>query len=405
MMNAREQFLAEVATRLPLPDEVRAGVLAELDAHLTDATEDLIAQGRDPVQAEVEAVARLGSAPSLARELARAHRSRGQLFAAAGAGTWAALRDGTLATLLGWLFVVVGTIAATATLSAASRLLGTRIDVGFGSSWNTVLTALGLHLGALFSGAAAVRAAARRGWRLATEVRPWVMAAGALAWGWFAIVLLQQPLNWVSVIVLALVPVTFLLGATFERLRRPRPGVVAVSLLVVAVLAFGLTAALGGSGGTGGGHFYEWNDTQHGYAMIAPWWQTPGSSEPMLFASSDSGWQAPGGVSVTVEAANPDSLGRLSGFRLEAWRTAQPADGWHLELGQRTPFAIGDVTVDGTTLSGTIRFNQTPGVTWAEVVLTGVGPGGQRYLLTSFGPQQTEFRGSVVDWFVALTSH
>ena len=403
-MGARERFLSDVATRLPLPDDIQAGVLAELETHLADATEDLIAQGRDPAQAEVEAVARLGSAPGLARELARAHRSRGQLFAAAGAGTWAALRDGVLGTLLGWLFVVVGTIAAMAIVSAGSRMLGRALDVGFDSSWNTVLTALGLDIGALFSGAAAVRAAARSGWRLAKEVRPWVMAAGAVAWGWIAIVLVQQPLNWVSTIVLALVPAAFLVGALFERLRPPRPRVAALVLLVVALLAFGLVAAVGGMGGSGGGQSYQWNDTQHGYEMIAPWWQAPGSSEQMLFASGDSGWQAPGVLSVSVDASNPESLRRFHGFRLEAWRGPKPADGWHLEAGQRAPFAIAHVTVDGSALFGTIHFNRTPGVTWAEVVLTGIGPGGQRYLLTSFGPQQTEFYGSVWDWFAALTS-
>jgi hypothetical protein len=401
-MGAREQFLTDVANRLALPDDVRAGVLAELEAHLDDATEDLIAEGRDPSQAEGEAVARLGSASGLARELARAHRSPGQLFAAAGAGTWTALRDGMLGTLLGWLFVVVGTIAAMATVSAGGRMLGIQVDVGFDSAWNTVLTALGLHIGALFSGAAAVRAAARSGWRLATEVRPWVMAAGAVAWAWITIVSVQEPLNWVSTIVLALVPGSFLAGASFEQLRPPRARVLARILLIVAVLAFGLTAAVGVIGGSGGTQSYQWNETQHGYEMIAPWWQAPGSGDRMLFASEGAGWRAPGLLSVNLDAEDAQSLGRFHGFRLEAWRAPKPTDGWHLEAGQRAPFATAQVTVDGTTLSGAIRFNRTPGVTWAEVVLTGIGPGHQRYLLTSFGPQQTEFHGSVWDWFVAL---
>jgi hypothetical protein len=401
-MGARERFLTDVATRLPLPDDVRAGVLAELETHLADATEDLIAQGRDPAQAEVEAVAKLGSAPGLARELARAHRPRGQLLAAAGAGTWAALRDGTLGTLLGWALVVVTTSAVMVTAYAIGHL-----PIGFDAGWNTVLTALGLHIGALFSGAAAVRAAARSGWRLPTEVRPWVMVVGALAWGWIAIVLMQQPLNWVSTIVLALVPAAFLTGAFFERLRPPRPRVVALTVLLVVLLAsgFGLAAAVGATGGSGGVQAYQWDAAQHGYEMIAPWWQSPGSTDqPLDFATTGSEWRALGVMSVSAEASSAEVTSRFHGFRLEAWRANQPADGWRLETGQRAAFATADVAVEGTVISGTIPFNRTPGVDWAEVVLTGIGPSGQRYLLASFGPEQTEFYGSVWDWFAALIS-
>jgi hypothetical protein len=63
--------------------------------------------------------------------------------------------------------------------------------------------------------------------------------------------------------------------------------------------------------------------------------------------------------------------------------------------GQTGPYAVGPAQLDGTTLSGTITFNQAPNVDWAGVVLTAGGPDGQRYLLDASGPERTEFFGSV----------
>ncbi len=351
VMDIREAFLTDVGARLPLPDGVRADVLAELATHLADATDDLVAHGHEPAEAEAEAIARLGSPAGLARELARAHRT----------------------------------------------------NVEFDSGWNTVLTALGLHAGALFSGAAAVRAAARSGWRPLGEVRPWVIGAGALAWGWLVIGTLHQPLNWVSAVALALVPASFVLGTFLARMRLPSLRVVGLALLGVVLIGFGLTVAVSGTSGSGA-KSYAWNAATHNYEMIAPWWQAPGPSDQALdFGTTDYEWRATGVVNVTVEASSPEVVSRFRSFQLEAWQAEQPADGWHLVSGQPAPFATAGVAVAGTAISGTIRFNQTPGVEWAEVVLTGIARDGRRYLLVASSmPEQTIFQGSVWDWFAGL---
>jgi hypothetical protein len=403
VMDIREAFLTDVGARLPLPDDVRADVLAELATHLADATDDLVAHGHDPAEAEAEAIARLGSPASLAIELTRAHRTRDQVFAAAGAGTWAAVRDGALGLLLGWAFVVSATIALLVIAGVVRQALGITTNVEFDSGWNSVLTALGLHAGALFSGAAAVRAAARSGWRPLGEVRPWVIGAGALAWGWLVIGTLHQPLNWASAVALALVPASFVLGTFLARMRLPRLRVVGLALFGVVLIGFGLTVAVGGTSGSGATS-YAWNAATHNYHMIAPWWQAPGpSDQPMDFGTTDYEWRATGVVSVTVEASSPEVVSRFSSFQLEAWQAEQPADGWHLVGGQPAPFATAGVAVAGTAISGTIRFNQTPGVDWAEVVLTGIARDGRRYLLVASSmPEQTIFQGSVWDWFAGL---
>ena len=54
-MSARDEFLAEVAAQLPLPDDARREVLEELAAHLADSTAELVARGRDSGAAEREA--------------------------------------------------------------------------------------------------------------------------------------------------------------------------------------------------------------------------------------------------------------------------------------------------------------------------------------------------------------
>ena len=404
MMNARESFLTDVGASLPLPQEVRAEVLAELETHLNDATDDLVARGTAPDEAESEAIARLGPPADLARALARAHRPRALVFAAAGGGAWAAVRDGVLGTIVGWAFVFFALTAGALLAEFVGHLLSKDNLFQFSPGWNTVLLALALHIGAVFSGAAAIRSVARGGWRLAAEVRPPVMLAGALVWGWFAIGFVSEPQNWPSTLTLALVPASFVVGTWFDRLHPPRPRVVIAMLLVAALVVLGLGITVGGGNGGGGAQSYQWDLTTHDYEMIGPWWQVPGSMEqPLDFASADYSF-GEGTASVTVEASR-SAMTRFSSFRLEAWQASPPGDGWHLLSNVRGPMATAPVEVDGTTLSGTIDFTHTPGADWAEVVMTGISPGGERYLLAAGGmPAQTTFQGSVLDWFVALTT-
>ncbi len=332
-----------------------------------------------------------------------AHRGRSQVLAAAGAGAWAAVRSGVLGTLLGWLLIVLASILATTAARVAGGVLGLQMSIRWTPGWNTVLTAAGLNVGALLAGAAAVRVVAQRGWRKPADVRLAVTAAGGLVLGCFALVILEQALNWASVIALLLVPVSFGVGARFERFRLPgsRPPVLMLLVGLLLLMAASLTA-LAASGG-GAATSYQWSETTHGYEMIAPWWQDPASGRATDFPSADSGSSAPGLATVSVQAASPAVIARFRDFRLEAWRAQAPQDGWRLLPDEAAPFATAAASVEGTTVSGALRFNQAPGVDWAEVVLTAIGPDGRRYLLTASGPEQTDFYGSVWSWFDALT--
>lgn len=398
-MDAPDRFLHEVAAALPLPDEVRREVIEELAVHLADSVAELVDKGHAREVAEAEAIARLGPPTGLARELARAHRGPSQLLAAAGAGTWAAVRAGFQGALVGWLLIVLASIPAMAVVRTAASWIGLQTDLGWPSGWNTVLTAAGLNVGALLAGGAAVRAVARRGWRTPHEVRAAVIGVGGLAAGWLTLFVFETALNWASVVALLLVPISFGIGARIERLGPIN--VRAAGVVIIAGLLLVTTVSVGAAA-TGGASSYEWSETTHGYGMIAPWWQDPAAGTTMDFPSGSSGKSAPGVEAVTVEAAGPAVVSQFRDFRLEAWRAESPGDGWSLQPGQDGPFATAPATAEGLTITGTLRFDKTPGVDWAEVVLTAVGPDAQRYLLSASGPVPTEFHGSVWSWFSAL---
>lgn len=396
----RDDYLAELGARLPLPEPQRAEVLEELAAHLGDGVADLVAHGRDPDAAESEVLRRLGSPDELAQGLLRARQTPSQLLAAAGAGAFAAIRSGLFGAIVGWLLVTLAAALATVGLQLLRPVLGLPEWSGWSPGWNGVITGAGLAIGAALGGAAAVRVVAARSWRRVSEIRVAVALAGAAVIGYFALISAQESLNWASVLAYLAIPVAFVVGARFERLGPPRGRqiVVATTGLLVGVLVVGA----GGGFTSRGAQAYDWNDQTHGYGMIAPWWQEMGSPNADI-VSSEEGWGAGGIDSVTVEATSAAALAKFTSFRLEAWRAQAPQEGWALVAGQTGPFATATPSADGATVSGTIAFNSEPGVEWAQIALTANGPDGHRYLLWASGPQQSEFFGSVTSWFAAIT--
>ncbi len=398
-MTEQRRYLDDLTAALPLPDGVRQEVVEELAAHLTDTIADLEAQGRDPVAAEAEALRRLGSPAELGRELARAHRGTDRLLAAAGGGVLAGLGAGLPATFFAWILVVVATIVLTLAVRAVGAWLGLSLQLSTDAGWNTALTALGLNGGALLAGGAAVRGAARSGWRTADEVRFGVTVLGGTIAALFSLVVVSQALNWASVIALVAVPVSFGVGARFHRLRGPALSTVMLGLALGLLLAMGL-GAVGSTSSSGSG--YSWDDATHDYEMIGPWWQDRSTGQALDFPEMQFQWRGTGVDEVRVTAASPAVLAGFRDFRLEAWRAEPPGDGWRLVPGQPAPFAMADAVAAESWVSGTIRFDGTPGVEWSQIVVTAVGHDGVRYIIATGGPEQTVFSGNVVSWFAAL---
>jgi hypothetical protein len=214
----------------------------------------------------------------------------------------------------------------------------------------------------------------------------------------------QYQLNWASVACLLVVPLSFAAGARFHRLKPPRPRSVAAALLLIGVIGVGSATVVHTLVSPAEVSSYSWSTLTHGYEMIAPWWQDPATDEPPAFIESSSASWADGTVTLSVDAASPTVASSFHGLRLEAWRAEPPGDGWRLLPGQTAPFATAPTTRDGATFAGSLQFNRTPGVTWAQVVLTGIGPDGSRYLLYGSWPESTVFSGSVWDWFARLSA-
>ena len=398
-MAERRRYLAELAAALPLPAAVRDEVIEELASHLADTIADLEASGRDPDAAEGEALRRLGSPAALGRELARAHRGTDRLLAAAGGGAWAGLAAALPATFVAWILVVIATIALTLAVRTVGGWFGHPVELSTDAAWNTALTALGLNVGAFLAGGAAVRGAASSGWRTAHEVRSGVTLVGGAVVAVFALAVISQALNWASVAALLAVPISFGLGARFDHLRGPALSTALLAVALGLLLAMGLGAVAWTSAV---GSTYSWDDATHGYEMIGPWWQDRSAGTALDFPNMQSQWLAPGVDEVRVTASDPAVLAAFHDFRLEAWRAEPPGNGWRLVPGQHSPFATADVNVKASGVSGTIRFDRTPGVEWTQIVVTAVGRDGVRYVIAAGGPEQTTFRGTVLAWFVEL---
>ena len=399
-MNARARFLAAVAERLTLPEDVRWEVLEELAAHLTDAVDDLVARGATPEQAETEAIARLGPPDLLARELAQAHRPPVRVLAAAGAGTISAVGTGAVGVVLATFCVVVGAMLLMALVRAAAGWVGVTLALNWAGGWNTLLTAIALDAGALLAGAAAVRAAALAGWRSVSDVRTPVALVGGAVVGWIVLVVLSQALNWASVAALLLVPVSFALGTRLDRLQLPNIGMVVAAVLVGLLATTGLFLATSQSG-DGEAVPQTWNPSAAG-DVIAPWWQDPSAGGPVWFSGGSANYFQAGVVDLQLTAGNAAQVAYFHDYRLEAWRSQSPEGSSALVPDQTGPFAFAPATPEGNNVAGTLYFDRSPDIDWAQVAVTAVAPDGRRYLLSVSGPGPVEFHGSVWDWFAAM---
>ena len=397
-MDSEDRYLAEVAVHLTLPDQPKAEILEELAVHLGDTIADLQEAGLEPEAAQSEALARLGPPAGLARAIMAAHRSPAQLLAAAGAGTWAAIGSGVAGAVTGWLVVLLASVLGWLMVWQVAKALDIYYT-GWTGGWNTVLTAVALAIGTFSAGAGAVRAVALRGWRAPSEVRGLVALAGGVTLAFPVLFLFEAALNWASVLGLVLVPVAFAFGTRFDTFGPL--GARALGVLLIAAMAVVLPvsgAALVTANHT---QSYSWNEETLGAGMLPPWWGGSPESAAVLF-SSQSTSMALGTDSVEYDLVSQQAIAQFRDFRLEAWIGEPPHDDWRLVAGQTGPYAVAPALLDGTTLSGTITFNQAPNVDWAGVVLTAAGPDGQRYLLDASGPERTEFFGSVWSWFAAL---
>jgi uncharacterized membrane protein len=394
---AREHYLAELEATLPLPPDRRREVLEEIAGHLEDAVAERVAAGFPAELAETAAQGRLGSPRQLARELARPEQTTWRLFAAAGSGLRAGVGSWIYGYLLGALLVYLAVFALAATIQLGGQVLttGWSFQTSDGG-WNSVLTASAVGVGLYFGGRSAADAASMASRRLRDEVRPWVAFTGtALAWGILTLAI-DLPQNWASVAALSIAPAAVALGVYRPGLiaRKTRLSVRVIVGLLIAVPLVGLLTVTGGS--SGGVEELPAGPADRGLSIVGPMW--PG--EAAIVESSGWGSTADGAIRTEWSLVDKVALDGLTDLRVEAWRT--DSETFAFDTYYDEPFATAPVVRQDSVLQSQIVTTRTPGIDMWELVLTGIGRDGERYVLSAGSGGNSTFNGSVWDWLAAV---
>jgi NAD(P)-dependent dehydrogenase (short-subunit alcohol dehydrogenase family) len=402
----RLRYLTELDDSLPMPLERRAEVIEEINAHLDDAVTARLERGDSLAAAEAHAQARLGSAQNLAADLARPEQSAWRLFAAVGASLRTGVGQWIYGFLLGWLVLLLGVYLLSAVVWTAGEWLGTTWRFEFtDQGWNTTLTAGAIALGLYFAGRAMPRTMSTVSRRPFTQVRQWVAAFGTMSAFGVLVFAADMPHNWASAIGATLAPIGFAVGAYRPgllpgRVRWPYHVIVGAFLLVAALSAM---FALSNQPGGASEHVTAGEPGDRGLAVVGPWRNDPMTSDEPLLWSIYLGDQTGEGERYEWELNGNAAMAGLRGLRVEAWHSnASP----HGELDQRydEPFAVAPIERTGRMLTASLDTASTPGVSSWELIVTGVGRDGTRYIVDAGTILSSTFTGSVWDWIVAVSA-
>ena len=401
----RERYLAALEELLPMPPSQSAEVVEEINSHLDDAVADGIARGLTADRAETDAEARLGPPGLLARELARPEQSARRLLAAAGAGVRTGIGQWLYGYIVGWLLLFLAFVGAVGLGQLIGGLLGAGWSLQMADQgWNSLLTAGAIAVGLYFAGRAVPETVSITSRRTYPEVRAWVTAIVTTLLSAILVFVIEVPHNWASVVGWTAAPLAFALGAFRPRLLpRPAPGrsVLLIIGLLLLVPLIGLLGARSQGGTSEDPPTVIDGPLDHGLAMAGPVWTDEHPVGGTLFTTMPSLGDVGGSLRLEWRLADAVSLARLTDLRAEAWR-ADPNDIWRLDPRFDEPFAVAAVMRRGDTLTADLVTTNEPGVSSWELVLTGVGPDGRRYVLDSGTGGISTFTGTVWDWLVAV---
>jgi hypothetical protein len=412
-------YLARVTGELVLPAADVAEVRVELIDHLTDSIASLEAEGMDHETAVREALGRLGPAAELGRQLRAAHQSTRRLLAGAGGGVFSAAGGFVLGYMggvgLAFALVIIGALCF-----GLLSLVGIPMP-NFNSEQNatpnSLMEAVTLLVAAFVATRYAVRTFAGISRRTPRSVAGFWAVASALVFGWLAIFGWHGQQSWPGVIAFLFVPVVAV-AAAFVRIERPMPHVGRWSLILalggvlVLALSFGVLFSVTTTSGV---TVYDSpaplaSDVppDYGFGIVAPpapdAWDPQGSIFGGGMRSDASGGQLYSAVT-DQQAAVPMStaLAYWHDLRFEAWHSLQdnPTQGFGLDTKYSKPFAVLPAEIHPTWLQAVFHFERMRDAGFYDVVLTGVGPDGKRYMLDDCGGSNTTFNGSVWDWITA----
>jgi len=398
----RIRYLTELDSSLPMPLERRAEVIEEINAHLDDAVAAHLERGGSPEHAEDRAQNRLGSPRDLAADLARPEQSAWRLLAAVGAGVRTGIGHWVYGFLLGTLVLLLAVYLLAAVVQLSGRLLETEWQFQFtDEGWNTLITAGAIAMGLYFAGRAMPDAVSIASRHLVTEVRPRVVVVGTAAAAGLLVLVLDVPQNLASVVGITLAPAAFVLGAYRpdllpDRVRRSYLAIIGAAVLLPTLGLLTLGEGSGGSIETADGALPD-----RGLAIVGPWWVDPMTGEGPPLWSIALGDQSGDGRGYEWELNGDAALDGLRGLRVEAWHSDARANR-QLDPRYDQPFAVAPIERDGRTLSASLDTTSTPGVNAWELIVTGVGSDGTRYVVDAGTILSSTFTGSVWDWVVVV---
>jgi hypothetical protein len=415
-------YLNRMTGALALPAGDVAEVRAELADHLQDSIATLEAEGFEREAAIREALGRLGPPAELGRQLRAAHQSTRRLLAGVGGGVFAA-GGGFVLGYLGGIALALLLVIVLAAVTAVLTLVGVRLpDItspGSGQAGNSLMLSIMLAVAAAFATRYAVRTSAGLSRRAPRTVAVFWAAAAVLGFGWYALFGLRGEQSWLGVAGELCIPLAAVAGA-LVRIERPMPHVgrwaIVCSAISVVVLVLGLALVAGSSGSSGSGSGQATESQQSDLhadtvAPAAPAAWLPADDYVVTDQEGDHAGathmdaqvisQAPGAFSPVPFAP---ILANWRDLRFEAWH-GQPM--WQdpgaigVDTHYSSPIAVQPAVLQADFLQADFHFERMRDARSWWVVLTGVGPDGNRYRLGDGTGNQTDFNGSIWDWLTA----
>jgi hypothetical protein len=387
----RDAFLADLGTRLDLPEEMALDILEELAGHIEDAVTELRAAGLSNADAERRAIARLGHPGPLAVDLARARRGRRRLLAALGGGVQALIVEGIRTWLFLALVFFLATMLAMPAASTLLHLIGRSTSSYFGGPLGSLVTVAAVASGFAYLGWILPARVAGPAVRSVRGVRRPVAVLGLTVGSvlvWSVVSVAMDP---VLAVGLPLGPVAFALAA----LRAPRrptsrvgigPALVGAAVLFIPMTLIALATTTESPWG-------GWT------ADTSPIGVEPAIDSVESTINVDWGFQGvePGGVTVGIGAAGAALAARLPTLQLEIW-PAQVLDGV-IRFRSGPLVTQTAATEPVTTFQYSLPRLRDP-VTTATFVV-GIAPDGRRVVLgTNLDLARTPpWTGTLLEWW------
>jgi uncharacterized membrane protein len=392
----RRAYLDRVAAALRLHPASEADVLDELADHIAESVAGLRNEGLAPEPAEREALARLGDPAELAAGIRSARQTTRRLLLATGHGVWAAAGGAIWGYLFAFALVL---LSSTLSMLVIGAVINQRqVSVSGWDMWSAVLSIPYALFASAYAGRVVPPAVARRSDRPMRSVARPVAIVGGVVLAVLCLLVVRIPLDAGMVIVLALVPVGFAVGAwtatEWDAAGRPRLrarwilGIVALSTLAMSVLGVATMRINSAQLDLGPDPALE---------RIGP----PASD---VIGTAGVGtsrtWTRGGPMQLGLTADPPTALSGWGDLRLEAWPAADQ-ERPRVDPSASGPTVTAPLVVDDGGWSGQMQIPATKERSWFVLVTTGVAPDGRRYVLSGPDSQMaTEpWVGSVWEWF------